>query len=217
MSSEFTSVTCNLAKAHKILKNMKSEMKGGVKVKPNRYAYDTSSQTVGNTTVVLTHVSNLSATVEEFKERATVLLEKERAKFNLANDLKASKNLLKNFIYRKNGEIGLDKVLSKIEEYTQLKNTYITLRNASASYVDLDTASRYFKNYLDLKSTDTTGLNRTAPTSTLCIFTQEELDTEIKRCTQELNRLENQRDTLNATNSITFNLPNNVHELLGTL
>jgi|LakMenEpi03Aug12_release.lakeMendotaPanAssembly.Ray.scaffolds.fasta_scaffold97044_2 hypothetical protein len=205
-NSEYVEVDINLVKAQKYLSKLKELVS-----KTCQPVYG-SKVLVYNIPEFL-NLSNLfssSSDVDDLKNKALDV--KTQTEKDIFEYLLMRKDLekLKNDIFRINGEFGLDYILSEIEILSSHKLSLITLLKNSKGKSDLKLVENVFKNYKEVIITGTT-----FDFPYLKTFSDDEINTEIKKISKKLNILEDERDKLNATKNIKIRVSKQTADLLG--
>lgn len=198
-------LTFTLIKANKCL----DKLKNSSTVKPvSRYSapVDTSKLPIYN-------IFRTSNTFEAFNEKCKFEREKQRKlyseQFILAEDIQA----LKSTIFTKNVETGLDNIVSKISYLNNKLNklkTLVTQLNASTDVIGMNELEDVHKRLQSTLENDISD-----PTVSLPFFEMDELTEEISTISKKIFALENERDQLNATNSIQVNLSTQSCDIIG--
>jgi len=158
----------------------------------------------------LSNLFSSSSDVDDLKNKALDV--KTQTEKDIFEYLLMRKDLekLKNDIFRINGEFGLDYILSEIEILSSHKLSLITLLKNSKGKSDLKLVENVFKNYKEVIITGTT-----FDFPYLKTFSDDEINTEIKKISKKLNILEDERDKLNATKNIKIRVSKQTADLLG--
>lgn len=135
-----------------------------------------------------------------------------QSRLNVLRDLKN----LKEHIYTTNAKIGLSDVLTKLDLLAEEKKIFEELRNNSqhAAYTKdnlLDALSNYNKSKESSSSSFDDGISSVQ----FRLYSEEELDETITKYTQEMTKLEDKRDKLNATTDVEFSFSRDSCKLLG--
>ena len=193
--AEEKEVTLRMTKAQKCMDRLRTSLKGNPAFVPY---------------VSLSSVKQSSPSEDTFVERANKMVQESR---NAIRDrVLMQKDLahLKDTIYTKNHEIGLDKVLTR----ATLVNSYL------ATLKQLETS---MENGYQYTTDELKGIYNKKVSSTMYIepeivhssFDPEVLKEEIKRLSFEADNLEDKRDGLNARHKITLKLSLCTIEFLG--
>lgn len=191
------SVKLNLNKAQKMLTKMKKEL-----------PHLGESKNLGSLSLSRSSAVNLNHEngVQAVKNIMNEHLQNFYKYYKLETDMLA----LKNLIYKKNGEVKMDTILSRIDLLNALKAQYQQI-----SYSDSYNA----KSISELKQQDITRVAESLPTDYLSLnvifYPQDEITKIINSISKEVNKLETERDYLNATTELTIELYKENVELLG--
>ena len=133
-------------------------------------------------------------------------------RLNLIRDLKN----LKESVYSTNSSIGLSKILTKIDILTEEKNLYIQIRDNLKSNkltYNMDQAYNLFIDFITDKNKefDVEKYNEI----NLRIFNVDDLEDKISDYTYQIEKLENERDKLNASTTISFEFSQDALKVLG--
>ncbi len=190
----------SLTKAHKVLTKMKKDLPllGNNK---NLSSYSIRKSQINT-------ARDLDEIISKMKENRNDQMNSFFDYYLLENDMLT----LKNAIYKKNGEINMDRILSRIDMLNALKNQYQTFLTSNYGLDSL----RYFEdlNEEDIKKLSD-GSDYSDPSIGISFYKKEEIQKLINAISKEVNKLENERDYLNATTEIEIELSSKNVELLG--
>lgn len=190
-------VKLNLNKAQKVLTKMKKELPALAEFK-NLTSININRSTAFN----LNHENG----IDSIKKQKMEQLQNFYRYYKLETDMLA----LKNLIYKKNGEAKMDAILSRIDLLNALKQQYqqIVFNEAFNK-----------KNVNDLELDDITKIASSLPTDYASLniefYSKDEITKLTKAISKEVNKLETERDYLNATTELTIELFQENVELLG--
>ena len=190
-------IKLNLNKAHKVLTKMKKELPTLAEFK------NLSTVNINRSTAF--NLNNENG-LETIRKQKVEQLNNFYRYYKLETDMLA----LKNLIYKKNGEVKMDAILSRIDLLNALKQQYQQLSFSEAFNT---------KNLNELQSDDITKVASSLPTDYASLnvefYSKDEITKLTNAISKEVNKLETERDFLNATTELTIELfPENV-ELLG--
>lgn len=216
-NQDFKEYEFNLVKAQKFLD----------KLKANVPSTSTANQSIGrgrrivsqSSTKVVVNFNNLVETstneqkvFELFNKNTQNSNNELQSKLNVLRDLKN----LKEHIYTTNAKIGLSQVLTQIDLLTEERKLYEDIKNRcqSVNYTK-DNLQDILNNYNKSKETPTNEFNDTLLSVQFKLYSDSDLEDTIVKYTQELTKLEDKRDTLNATTKVKFTFSRDSCKILG--
>ncbi|CAH6420998.1 Hypothetical protein KVN_LOCUS97 [uncultured virus] len=210
---KFTKVSENLVKAQKHLTKLRDSIK--VPQTENTGWGRTKSQYQPQSSLVINKFLSICTTEEDLFLQINENIFQIRSEFFSRLQLKQDLNNLKLTVYRKNTEIGLDKILSKMDYLMEMKNLYqnMLLQLKKDNFYNLDKMSSIFKNYN--RKIENESNNSVSENISVRVYEIEELHKNIKEICKNIEQLENERDKLNATTFIDIELSSVALETLG--
>ena len=201
-----TEMTFNLIKAQKILANMKKTFPS--LATNNLSSFTISSSTLDNTISVNENFTNI-------KSIANKRIDKFYTRFQFEHDMLT----LKNLIFKKNSEIGMDKILSELDFLGALKREYSSLVEADTfkSKNITDFTEQHLQSLFDEieKNKSSIKSHPGSESINLTILSNKNIEDMIKKISKQINHLENTRDSLNAITTVSALLSNSTIQLLG--
>lgn len=201
------SKTFNLVRAHKYLEKLKSTLKSP---KTSRYTLPVAYQPkVLVNFYNLALVSKLISIYGNFQKESEELKSAIEDRINVMKDLKN----LKELVYSTNASSGLSKILTTMDILNEERNTYNLVResiNNGNMIYDSDKLNDLFNNF-NTEKAEGDKFNQIS----IRIYEPKEVKSKIMELTNQIEKLENERDKLNATTTITFPFSQSSLRILG--
>lgn len=194
-----TTIDLNLVKAQKILSKMKKELAKQAKFN------NLNCETIDKTTA-----KNIIENMSILKKSKETKLENINNYYKLELDMLK----LKNLIFRKNGEIELDTILSQIDFLNNMKKFYQNYANGNDmrnKNIDKITES----DLTELINEKSEGSFSSDKYLYYIVYNQEEINELVKKMNKELNILEEKRDRLNNITSVSIELFETTMDMIG--
>lgn len=132
-----------------------------------------------------------------------------QSRLNVIKDQKK----LKTAIYNMNSQVGLSDILTDIDYLNEVKTLYTSIKTKleqATNTIPFTNLPQIYEKYINDDNSQQNYQN-----INIALYTVDEVSQKIIELNRQIASLEDQRDKLNATNSITFNFSNDSLSILG--